>query len=67
MYRTIVRVTKNVTMKASRQNVSGIRPGGMAKSKFRLAGTQRTYADQAVTRPGYQPTRRCAPIVWAAT
>ena len=33
MYRTIVRVTKNVRMNAIRHHISGSRAGGMAKSK----------------------------------
>ena len=32
MYRTIVRVTKNVRMNATRQHISGSRPCGMARS-----------------------------------
>ncbi len=70
MYRTIVRVTKNVRMNATRQHTSGSRDGGTEKSRWRsrVGRTQKkTYADLRVSRPGYPPTRRSAPIVWSAT
>src|ERR1700712_2449209 len=35
MYRTIVRVTKNVRRKAIRHHISGTRPGGIARSKLK--------------------------------
>ena len=71
MYLTIVRVTKNVRMNAIRHHMSGSREGGMSsekpRSRSRFGGTQKTYADLRVSRPGYPPTRRTAPIGWSAT
>jgi hypothetical protein len=67
MYRTIVRVTKNVRMNATRQKTSGIRPCGIARLKSKSARTQKTYADLRVSGPGYSPTRRWTPIVWSMT
>src|ERR1700754_2851451 len=67
MYRTIVRVTKNVRMNATRQNTSGSRPCGIENSRSNVARTQKTYADVRVSWPGYHPTRRWAPIRWSAT
>ncbi|BBX16029.1 hypothetical protein MDUV_08890 [Mycolicibacterium duvalii] len=70
MYRTIVRVTKNVTMNAKRQQTSGSRvygiPIGRLEVAARVGCTRKTYADQRVSGPGYPPTRRGAPIVWSA-
>ncbi len=63
MYRTMVRVTKNVAMNDSRQHSNG-RRSGVRKSNWIVACTHKTYADQRVSRPGYPPTRRCAPIPW---
>ena len=37
MYRTIVRVTKNVRMNATRQKTSGIRPSGMSKPQSKVS------------------------------
>ena len=66
MYRTIVRVTKNVRMNATRQHTSGNReygiPVGRPKSRSRVGRTQKTYADLHETCPGYPPTRRTSPI-----
>ena len=67
MYRTIVRVTKNVRMNATRQKTSGIRPCGTEKLRSKVAPTQKTYADLRVSGPGYRSTRRRAPIVWSST
>ena len=44
MYRTIVRVTKNVRMNATRQHTSGSRPWGIARSRSNVTCTQKTYA-----------------------
>jgi len=67
MYRTIVRVMKNVRMNATRQKTSGIRPCGMDRLKSNVACTQKTYADLRVSWDGYPPTRRRTPIGWSAT
>ena len=58
MYRTIVRVTKNVRMNATRQNTSGSRPCGIDRSRSNVTCTQKTYADLRVSRP--MDTRRLA-------
>ncbi len=66
MYRTIVRVTKNVTMNATRQQNSGSRPC-VRKSSSNVTCTQKTYADRRATCRGYGPARRNRPIVCLAT
>src|SRR5215213_10600192 len=69
MYRTIVRVTRKVRRKAIKHHISGHRSRGTTRSKFMSylssSGTGKTYADLRVSRHGYPPTRRCAPIVWS--
>jgi hypothetical protein len=71
MYRTMVRVTKNVRMNAIRHHMSGNRDGGTARDKSqwrsRFGCTQKTYAGLRVSSPGYPTTRRSAPIVWSPT
>ena len=68
MYRTIVRVTKNVTMNATRQHTNGRREYGMPIGRPEAAVsaecTRKTYADQRVSGTGYRSARRDPPIVW---
>lgn len=52
MYRTIVRVTKNVRMNATRQNTSGIRLCGMPKSRSNVARTVENLRRPARVTPG---------------
>ncbi len=53
MYRTIVRVTKNVRMNAIRHHISGIRPCGIARRRSPASGArQKTYADRRGDVPG---------------
>ena len=67
MYRTIVRVTKNVRMNATRQKTSGSRAWGIARLKSNVARTQKTYAVACATCRGYGPARRGRPIVCFST
>ena len=52
MYRTMVRVTKNVRMKATRQNTSGVRPCGMPRPSSIVARTVENLRRPACATPG---------------
>src|SRR3954453_2264271 len=59
MYRTIVRVTRNVSRNEIRQHSNGNRPGGIAKSRpksnFQSSNTGKTYP------PAARPVNRMVP------
>ena len=62
MYRTIVRVTKNVRMNAIRQHTSGSRSCGMAEVEDRMVAShgRKLTPTCACHGAGYPPTRRTA-------
>lgn len=52
MYRTMVRVTKNVKMNATRQNSSGMRPCGMPRFRRKSSRTVENLRRPACVAPG---------------